>query len=102
MLLFNIVLVLVRVIRQEKEKGRNEAIFICKQHGYLCRKAYRVYKKAIRNNELLSFTATWMDTENTIPSVVRQRKTNITEYHLYMKSKKQYKWIYRQNRDSQR
>ena len=32
-------------------------------------------------------------------SEVSQTKTNITWYHLYVESKKQYKWTYLQNRN---
>ena len=40
-----------------------------------------------------------MDLEIIILSSVNQRKTNITWYYLYVKSEKQYKWIYLQNRN---
>ena len=34
------------------------------------------YYSAIKNNQILLFTATWMDLETIILSEVRQRKTN--------------------------
>ena len=45
------------------------------------------------------FAATWMDLEIIILSEVRPRKTNIIWYHLYVESKKEYKWTYLQNRN---
>ena len=49
----------------------------------------------------MPFGATWMDLEMIILSEVRQRKTNIMWYHLYVESKKWCKWIYKTERDSQ-
>ena len=46
------------------------------------------YYSAIKNSELMPFAATWMDLEIIILSEVRQRKTNIIEYHIYVGSKK--------------
>ena len=44
------------------------------------------------------FAATSMQLENTIPSEAKsQKKTNILQYHLYVESKKWYKWTYLQN-----
>ena len=43
---------------------------------------------AIKKNEIMPFAATWMDLEIIIISEVRQRKTNITWYCLYVESKK--------------
>ena len=37
-----------------------------------------------KNNEIMSFATTWMDIETIILSEVRQGKTNIIYYHLYM------------------
>ena len=34
------------------------------------------YYSAIKKNEMLSFVATWMNSESIIPSEVRQKKTN--------------------------
>ena len=34
------------------------------------------YYSAIKKNEMLSFVATWMNSEIIIPSEVRQKKTN--------------------------
>ena len=48
------------------------------------------YYSALKMNELMPFTATWVDLEIIILSEVRQRKTNIM-YHLYVESKKRYK-----------
>ena len=56
------------------------------------------YYSAIKTNEIMPSVATWMDPENIILSEVRQRKTNIC-YHLYVKSKKECKWIYIQNKN---
>ena len=41
--------------------------------------------------EIMLFAATWMDLENIRISEVRERKTNIIWYHLYVESKKYYK-----------
>ena len=46
------------------------------------------YSSAIKKNEILPFAATWIDLEIIILSEVRQRKTNIIWYHLYVESKK--------------
>ena len=46
----------------------------------------------------MSFAATWMDLEIFILSeAIRQRKTNIIWYHLYVESTKRYKWSHLQN-----
>ena len=47
---------------------------------------------AIKKTELMPFATTWMDLETVILSEVRQRKTNIIGYHLYVESKKKKKW----------
>ena len=52
------------------------------------------YYSAIKKNEIMTFTATWVDLENIILSEVSQIKTNIIWYHLYVESKKWYKWTY--------
>ena len=52
------------------------------------------YYSAIKKNEIMPFTATWVDLENIILSEVSQIKTNIIWYHLYVESKKWYKWTY--------
>ena len=44
------------------------------------------YYSAIKKNNIMPFTITWMDIEIIILSEVRQRKTNII-YHLYGESK---------------
>ena len=44
-----------------------------------------IYYSAIKKNEIMPFTSTWMDLEIIILS---QRKTNITWYHLYAESNK--------------
>ena len=46
---------------------------------------------AIKQNEIMPFAVTWMGLEIIIRSEVRQRKTNIIWYHLYMEPKKWYK-----------
>ena len=48
------------------------------------------YYSAIIKNEIMPFAATRMDLVIIILSEVRQRKTNIIWYHLYVESKK--KW----------
>ena len=45
------------------------------------------YYSAIKKNKIMPFSATWMDLEIVILSEVRQKKTNIIWYHLYVKSK---------------
>ena len=58
------------------------------------------YYSAIKKNETMLFAATWMDLEIIILSEVSQtEKDNIIWYHLYVESKKQYKWTYLQNRN---
>ena len=48
--------------------------------------------------EIMPFAATSMQLENTILSEAKsQKKTNILQYHLYVESKKSYKWTYLQN-----
>ena len=42
------------------------------------------YYSVIKNNEIVPFAATWMDTEIIILSEVSPRKTNIIWYHLYV------------------
>ena len=42
---------------------------------------------AIENNEIMPFAVTWMDLEIIILSKIIQRKTKITQYHLYAESK---------------
>ena len=46
------------------------------------------YYSAIKKNEIIPFAATWMDLEIVILSEVRQRKSNIIWYCLYVESKK--------------
>ena len=46
------------------------------------------YYLAIKNNKVISFTATWMQLEIIIPSEVRKRKTNP---YLYVETKTQHK-----------
>ena len=56
-----------------------------------------------KNIEIMPFSATWMDIEIIILSKVRQRKTNIICYHLYVESLKNYtsELIYKREIDSQ-
>ena len=46
------------------------------------------YYSAIKKNEIMALAATWRDLEIIILSEVRERKTNIVFYHLYVESKK--------------
>ena len=45
------------------------------------------YYSAIKKNEIMLFAATWMDLEIIILSGVRQTKTTIIWYGLYIESK---------------
>ena len=45
------------------------------------------YYSAIKRDEM-PFAATWMDLESAIVSEVRQRRSNIVRYHLFVESKK--------------
>ena len=42
------------------------------------------YYSAVKKNETQPFATTWMQVEIIILSEVRQRKTNILQYHLYV------------------
>ena len=44
------------------------------------------YYSAIKKNEIMPFTATWMELEPLILSEVRKRKTNSIWYHFYLES----------------
>ena len=44
------------------------------------------YYSAIKNNDIMPFTATWMELETLILSEVSQRKTNTIPYHLDLDS----------------
>ena len=46
------------------------------------------YYSAVKKNEIMLFATTWMDLEVIILNEVRQWKTNIIWYHLYVESKK--------------
>ena len=46
------------------------------------------YYSAVNKNEILPFTATWIDLEIIILSEVSQTKTYVISYHLHVKSKK--------------
>ena len=50
----------------------------------------REYYSAIKKNELMLFTATWMDLDSVMLSEVRQRVRNIIRHPLYVKCNK--KW----------
>ena len=39
-----------------------------------------------KKNEILSFATTWVVVEGIMPSEIRQRKTNMAWYHLYVES----------------
>ena len=43
-----------------------------------------------KNNVIMAFAATWMDLETIVLCEVRQWKTNIIWYHLYVESKKKH------------
>ena len=45
------------------------------------------YYSAIRKNEILPFTAIWMDLEDIMLSEINQTKKNTVRYHLYAESK---------------
>ena len=51
------------------------------------------YYLVIKKSEIMPFPTTWVDLEIIILSEVSQTKKNIW-YHLFVKSKKQYKWTY--------
>ena len=46
------------------------------------------YYSAIKKDEILPLTTTWMELESTTQSEIRQTKTNALCYHLYVESKK--------------
>ena len=50
-------------------------------------------------NKIIPFATTWMDLELNILNEVRQRKTNILWYHLYVESRIGHKKTYLQNRN---
>ena len=47
----------------------------------------------INGNEMLQFTATWIDLEDIMLSKISQRKANTIHYHLYVESKKYSKLV---------
>ena len=55
------------------------------------------YYLAIKKNEIMSFTTTWMDKE--IITQSEMSKTNIIFYCLSVESRKWYKWTYFQHRN---
>ena len=57
-------------------------------HTYTTREYYINYY--IKENEIMSFTATWMNLEIIILSEVIQKKTNTIWYHLHVESKIQH------------
>ena len=58
----------------------------------MCKELWFVYTtgyySAIKENEIMLFSATWMKWDVFTLSEVSQKKTNITWYNLYVKSKK--------------
>ena len=60
------------------------------------------YYSAIKMDKITLPAATWLDLEIIILSEVSQRKIKIIWYHLHVESKKWYKRIYLQNRNSHR
>ena len=61
------------------------------------------YYSAIKKNEIMPFAATWMDLKIILQSEISQTKTNIIQYHVYVKSKKNdtNELIYKRETDSQ-
>ena len=59
------------------------------------------YYSDIKKNEIMPFSATWMDLEIIKIGEVRKRKTITTGYHLYVESKIQHKHMYKTKIDSQ-
>ena len=49
---------------------------------------YNGYYSTIKKNEIIPSATTWMDLEIVILSEVRQRRRNIIQHPLYVKSKK--------------
>ena len=46
------------------------------------------YYSAIKKDEIMPFATIWMNLQIILISEVRERKTNVTQYHFYMESKK--------------
>ena len=47
------------------------------------------YYSAIKKNEILSLSTTWMDLEGVMPSETsKQRKTNTTRFYLHVEPQK--------------
>ena len=59
---------------------------------------------ATEKNKIIPFTATWTDLEIIILNEASQKEKgkypNMVWYHLYMESKKWYKWTYLQNKET--
>ena len=51
------------------------------------------YYSAIKKDEMMPFTTTWLDLEGIMLNEVSQRKTNTIRYHLYAESKKYSKLV---------
>ena len=74
---------LLRIVETEKQlkcpstEGMEKMWYICTMGYY----------SIIKTNEIMPFTATWIDLEIIIVSEVNQRKTNIICYHLYSEPK---------------
>ena len=58
------------------------------------------YYSSVKKNEILPFVTTWMDLEGIVLSEINQRKTNTIWFHLYVKSKEQYKQANKTEADS--
>ena len=65
----------------------------------MCVCVYMYNEMLHKNNEIMQLAATWMYLEIIILSAVRQRKTNILWYHLYVESKIGYEQTFLQNRN---
>ena len=76
---------LLRTVETENQLKCPSTEGMEKKMWYICTMGYY---SIIKKNEIMPFTATWIDLEITIVSEVNQtRKTNIICYHLYSEPK---------------